>query len=348
MNNDKISVGVLGATGSVGQKFISLLENHPFFKITEIAASDRSAGKKYFEAVNWLEDKFIPADVRDLTVKSCSENFNSKVLFSALDASVAGEIEEELAKKGHIVISNAKNHRFSANVPLIIPEVNPDHLALVKFQNYGSGCIVTNPNCSTIGLVLSLAPLHKHFGIKHLNVVTMQAISGAGYPGIPSVDMIDNIIPYIGGEEEKLEKEPNKILGVIKNNQITNANITISAQTNRVFVKDGHTETVQINFENKPSKEDILEIWQNFKSMPQQLDLPFAPKQPIIYLDDPRYPQPRLHRNVDKGMAAVTGRLRECNLFDWKYVVLSHNTIRGAAGGTILIAELMYKQGYIN
>jgi len=346
--SNKINVGILGATGSVGQKFISLLENHPFFEVAEVAASDRSAGKKYYEAVNWLEDKFIPSSVKELEVKSCSDSFSSKVLFSALDASVAGEIEETLAKKGHIVISNAKNHRWSLNVPLIIPEVNSDHLQTIKKQNYSGGCIVTNPNCSTIGLVLSLAPLHKKFGIKDLNIVTMQAISGAGYPGIPSIDMIDNIIPFIGGEEDKLETEPKKILGSLINGEVINAEINISAQTNRVFVKDGHTETVQINFVNKPSKEEILQAWKEFKAVPQALELPFAPINPIIYLDEAKYPQPRLHRNIDKGMAAVTGRLRECNIFDHKYVVLSHNTIRGAAGGTILIAELMYKTGIVD
>ncbi len=344
---NRISVAVLGATGSVGQKFISLLNEHPYFEVSEVAASDRSSGKKYKDAVNWIEDTVMPENIADMIVKSCEDKFDSKLLFSALDASVAGEIEEKLANKGHIVISNAKNHRWSYAVPLIIPEVNYEHLELIKYQKYNNGAIVTNPNCSTIGLILSIAPLHKKYGVKAINVVTMQAISGAGYPGIPSLDMIDNIIPFIGGEEDKLEKEPLKILGNLKDDTIINADIKISASTNRVFVKDGHTEIVQLSFINKPTKEDIIKTWDEYRSFPQEMDLPFAPQKPIRYYEQDKYPQPRLHKNIDKGMAAVTGRLRECNLFDFKYVVLSHNTIRGAAGGTILIAEMMYKKGLI-
>lgn len=343
----KIGVAVLGATGSVGQKFITLLNNHPYFEVEEIAASDKSAGKKYVDVVNWIEDTEIPKAIKNKTIKSCGECFQSKVLFSALDSSVAGDIEEKMANKGHIVISNAKNHRWSYAVPLIIPEVNYKHLELVKYQKYNGGAIVTNPNCSTIGLILSIAPLHEKFGVNAINVVTMQAISGAGYPGIPSLDMIDNIIPFISGEEEKLEKEPLKILGKIKGDKIINAEMKISASTNRVFVKDGHTEIVQVSFINKPTKKDIMETWAEYKSLPQEMNLPFAPLKPIRYLEEDKYPQPRLHKNIDKGMAAITGRLRECSLFDFKYVVLSHNTIRGAAGGTILIAEMMYKNGMI-
>lgn len=343
----KISVGIIGATGSVGQKFITLLNNHPYFEITEVAASDRSAGKRYCEAVSWLEDVEIPDRVKDLVIKNTNEKFNSKILFSALDSSVAGEIEVNLANKGHVVISNAKNNRWGYAVPLVIPEVNYQHLNLVKYQKYNGGMIVTNPNCSTIGMVLALSPLNKNFGIEEINVVTMQAISGAGYPGVSSMDVIDNLIPFISGEEEKLETEPLKILGNINNDKIENAKIKISASTNRVFVKDGHTEIVQVKFVNKPTKQDIIKVWDEYKSLPQELNLPFAPKKPVHYMDNNKYPQPRLHRNLDKGMAAIVGRLRECNLFDYKFVVLSHNTIRGAAGGTILIAELMFKMGII-
>ena len=345
--SEKINVGVLGATGSVGQKFISLLNNHPYFVVTEVAASDRSAGKKYKEAVNWIDDWEMPESIKDIVVKSVDDKFESKLLFSALDASVAGEVEEQLANKGHFIISNAKNHRWSYAVPLIVPEVNYEHLELIKYQKFNGGGIVTNPNCSTIGLILSIAPLHKKFGIKAINVVTMQAISGAGYPGIASLDMIDNIIPFIGGEEEKLEKEPLKILGTAENDKIINADIKISASANRVFVKDGHTEIVQLSFINKPTKEEILNTWNEYKSLPQEMNLPFAPIKPVRYYTEEKYPQPRLHKGIDKGMAAVTGRLRECNLFDFKYVVLSHNTIRGAAGGTILIAEIMFRKGMI-
>ncbi|HPN36756.1 MAG TPA: aspartate-semialdehyde dehydrogenase [Melioribacteraceae bacterium] len=343
----KIKVGVLGATGSVGQKFITLLNNHPYFEVEEIAASDKSAGKKYKDVVNWIEDAEMPKKIADKVIKLCDDKFNSKLLFSALDASVAGEIEENLANKGHIIISNAKNHRWSYAVPLIIPEVNHEHLNLIKYQKYNNGAIVTNPNCSTIGLILSIAPLHNKFGVKSINVVTLQAISGAGYPGVPSLDMIDNIIPFIGGEEDKLESEPLKILGRMDEDKIINADIKISASTNRVFVKDGHTEIVQLSFINKPTKEEILKTWEEYKSLPQEMNLPFAPVTPIKYFDNEKYPQPRLHKSIDKGMAAITGRLRECNLFDYKYVVLSHNTIRGAAGGTILIAEIMYKKRMI-
>ncbi len=343
----KISVGILGATGSVGQKFITLLNNHPYFEITEVAASDRSAGKRYCEAANWIEDVEIPKQVKDLIIKGTNEKFNSKILFSALDSSVAGEIEVNLANKGHVVISNAKNNRWSYAVPLVIPEVNYEHLELIKYQKYKGGMIVTNPNCSTIGMVLALSPLHKKFGIEAINVVTMQAISGAGYPGVSSMDVIDNLIPFISGEEEKLETEPLKILGIIENDKIENAKIKISASTNRVFVKDGHTEIVQVKFIHKPTKQEIITAWDEYKSLPQELNLPFAPSKPVHYLDNEKYPQPRLHRNLDKGMAATVGRLRECSLFDYKFVVLSHNTIRGAAGGTILIAELMYKMGKI-
>jgi aspartate-semialdehyde dehydrogenase len=345
--HNKISAGILGATGSVGQKFIQLLSNHPFFTIKEIAASGRSQGKKYSDAVNWILPEIIPQQVRDLIVKSVDEPFESKLLFSALDASVAGEIEENLAKKGHIIVSNARNHRWGDQTPLLIPEVNPDHLKLLNHQNYGSGSIVTNPNCSTIGLVMALKPIHDSFIIEEINIVTMQALSGAGYPGISALDIIDNVIPYIGGEEEKLETEPKKILGKLDNNIIQPADIKISAQTHRVAVIDGHLEAVQIRLKSKPGIKDIYEVWNNFSSVPQEMKLPSAPDKVIHCFMENNYPQPRLHRNLDKGMAVCTGRLRECNLFDFKFEVLSHNTVRGAAGGAILCAELMYVEKYL-
>ncbi|MBN1639203.1 MAG: aspartate-semialdehyde dehydrogenase [Ignavibacteriales bacterium] len=344
---EKISVGILGATGSVGQKFIELLSNHPWFEISEIAASDKSAGKKYKNATTWNMASLLSERIGEMIVKSCAPNLQSKLIFSALDSSVAGEIEEEFARNGYIVISNSKNHRFAQDVPLIIPEVNSDHLELVKIQNFGKGAIITNPNCSTIGLALALKPLHNNFGLEQVNVVTMQAISGAGYPGIPSMDIQDNVIPFISGEEEKIEKEPLKILGKLSNNEIKFADIKISAQCNRVSVIDGHTECVQVKLKNKFTKKDIIEIWKDFKGEPQKLKLPFAPSNPIYYFEEDRFPQPKLHRNVDKGMAVSIGRLRECSLFDFKFVIMSHNTIRGAAGGTILIAELMKAKGYL-
>jgi aspartate-semialdehyde dehydrogenase len=343
----KISVGILGATGSVGQKFIQLLSSHPGFVIREVAASERSEGKKYADAVNWIMAEVIPRDIRDLTVKSVEESFESRLLFSALDASVAGEVEKALALKGHIIVSNSKNHRWGEQVPLLIPEVNPDHLELIKHQEYNGGAIITNPNCSTIGLVMALKPIDDRFGVEEVNVVTMQALSGAGYPGVASLDILDNVIPFIGGEEEKLETEPMKILGRIYGNVISLAEIKISAQTHRVAVKDGHLEAVQIRLRNKTTKEEIIKIWNSFSALPQELKLPSAPVRPIHYFYENNYPQPRLHRDIDKGMAVSAGRLRECNLFDFKFEVLSHNTVRGAAGGAVLCAELLQAKKYL-
>ena len=344
----KIGVAILGATGSVGQKFLELLAEHPQFEVKELAASEKSAGKKYKEATNWIMQKALPLNFSDMIVKECQPNLKSKIVFSALDASVAGEIEEDFAKAGYIVISNARNHRYDPNVPLIIPEVNSDHLEMIKFQKYGDGAIITNPNCSTIGLVLALKPLHENFGIESVNVVTLQAVSGAGYPGLPSMDIIDNSIPFIGGEEPKMEKEPLKILGRLNTKgQVDFADIVISAQCNRVAVNDGHLECVQVKLKKKPSIEEMINSWINFKAEPQKLNLPSAPKNPIYYFHEEKYPQPKIHRNLEKGMAAAVGRLRECSLFDYKFVVLSHNTVRGAAGGTILIAELLHAKGYL-
>lgn len=347
MSNEKIKVGILGATGSVGQKFIELLNDHPWFEIAELGASERSAGKKYIDAANWTMQSNLNKETAQLIVKKCEPNFNSKLIFSALDSSVAGDIETEFAKKGYVVISNSRNHRFDLDVPLMIPEVNSNHLELIKSQPY-DGAIITNPNCSTIGLVLALKPLHDKFKIKSVNVVTMQAISGGGYPGVPGMDIIDNVIPFISGEEEKMETEPLKILGSIVNGEIENAAINISAQCNRVGVIDGHLETVQVVLEKKPSLEELINVWENYSGEPQKLKLPSAPQNPIHYFYEDKYPQPKIHRNNEKGMAVSVGRLRECSLFDYKFVVLSHNTVRGAAGGTILIAELMKEKGYLD
>lgn len=340
----KIPVAVLGATGSVGQRFVELLLNHPWFEVTELAASDRSAGKRYAEATNWIMATPLPEKFANMIVKKCEPNLDAKIAFSGMDASVAGEIETTFAEAGYYVISNARNHRFDADVPLMIPEVNHSHLDVVKFQNYKGG-IVTNPNCSTIGLAIALKPLYDNFGLEAVNVVTMQAVSGAGYPGLPSLDIIDNVVPFIGGEESKMETEPRKIFGSISNNRFVDADIKISAQCNRVGVIDGHTECVQVKLKSNPSKAEIIKVWNEFKSLPQELRLPFAPNPVITYLKEDKYPQPRIHRNISNGMGVAIGRLREDTLFDYKFVVLSHNTIRGAAGGTILIAELMKAQG---
>jgi aspartate-semialdehyde dehydrogenase len=348
---NKIPVGVLGATGAVGQKFVKLLENHPWFELTEVAASDRSAGKPYKEATLWRQYTPIPAGVKDRVVKPCEPTLDCRVVFSGLDSSVAGEVEEEFARAGYVVVSNSKNHRMDNDVPLLVPEINPDHLGLIEPQRARrnwSGAIVTNPNCSTVGLVMPFAPLHRAFGIKRAIVVTMQALSGAGYPGHAATDMVGNIIPYIGGEEDKVETEPRKIMGRLAGDHVELVDCRISAHTNRVFVEDGHTECVSVEFEKKPSVEEAARVLAEFSSLPQELRLPFAPEHPVIVLDERDRPQPRFDRDAGNGMSAVVGRLRPCPVFDLRFVVLSHNTIRGAAGAAILNAELMKVQGYLD
>jgi len=347
MSSEKIPVAILGATGSVGQRFIQLLENHPWFVVKEVAASEKSAGKIYKEAVNWTQATPIPNKVANLTMKNCEPNLNSKLAFSGLDSSIAGEVETVFASEGYSVVSNSKNHRMDNDVPLLVPEINPEHLELIKKQKYTKGCIVTNPNCSAIGLVLALKPLVDTFGLEQVNVVTMQGLSGAGYPGVSSLDIIDNVIPFISGEEVKMENEPLKILGSLKGNSIKNLDLKISAQCNRVAVMDGHTECVQVKLKKKTSVEEIKKVWENFSAEPQKLNLPSAPEKPIHYFEEVNYPQPRIHRNIDKGMAVAIGRLREDSLFDYKFVIISHNTIRGAAGGAILCAELMKAKGML-
>ena len=343
---DKIPVAILGATGSVGQKFIQLLARHPYFIVTELAASDKSAGKAYKDVVNWFLEGDIPKDIAHLKVKECLPNLGCKIVFSGLDSKVAGNIESDFAESGYTVISNAKNHRLDANVPLLIPEVNPEHLGLLK-QKSKAGKIVTNPNCSTIGLVMALKPLQDAFGLNQVNVTTMQALSGAGYPGVASLSAVENVVPFISGEEEKMEKEPLKILGRFEGNSIIFSDFKISAQCNRVPVIDGHLESVQVMLKQKTSIESIIQCWQEFSGEPQKLKLPSAPKKPIHYFYQDAYPQPRLHRQIENGMAISIGRLRKCNIFDYKFTVLSHNTIRGAAGGAILCAELMKEKGLL-
>jgi len=345
--NEKIPVGVLGATGSVGQKFIQLLENHPYFEVRELAASERSAGKKYAQTVNWFLPGQPPETVREMAIKPAEPNLDCRLVFSGLDASVAGDVETAFAQAGYLVVSNSKNHRFDTDVPLLIPEVNPDHLHLLKQQPY-PGKIVTNPNCSTIGLVMAVKPLIDVFGVEKLNVVTLQAISGAGYPGMSALTVLENAIPYIGGEEEKIESEPGKILGKLAKDHIIPLDLPISAQCNRVAVIDGHLLSVQVQLQKKADREDIINVWREFKSEPQSFNLPSAPRQPVHYLEAEDYPQPRLHRDIENGMAVSVGRLRKCPLFDYKFSVLSHNTVRGAAGGAILCAELMKAKGYLD
>jgi aspartate-semialdehyde dehydrogenase len=347
----KIPVGVLGATGAVGQKFVTLLEDHPWFELTELAASDRSAGKSYKDSTVWRQYKPIPERLRDRTVKACEPTLDCRVVFSGLDSSVAGEIEEDFARNGYIVVTNSKNHRMDEDVPLLIPEINPEHLGLIKVQRERrcwSGAIVTNPNCSTIGLVMALAPIHRAFGVKRVIVATMQALSGAGYPGHSAIDMLGNVIPFIGGgEEQKVETEPLKIMGAIDGDRIRFADCRISAHTNRVFVEDGHMECVSLELEKKATPDEIAGLLAGFTSIPQELRLPSAPERPIIVTAEKDRPQPRFDRDAGNGMSAVVGRIRECPVFDIRFVVLSHNTIRGAAGAAILNAELMKAQGFL-
>ncbi len=346
-SSEKIKVGILGATGSVGQKFIELLANHPWFEITALAASKRSSNKLYKDAANWFMQTKCPNFIANMQVQICKPNLDCEIVFSGLDSSVAGEVETEFAQAGYFVLSNAKNHRMDIDVPLLVPEINGEHLDIINSQKYGKGKIVTNPNCSTIGLVLALKPLLDNFGIEAVNVVTLQALSGAGYPGVASLDIVDNVLPFINGEEDKIETEPLKIFGQYEEGNVKHQNFKISAQCNRVAVTNGHLECVSISLSKKVSEKEIIKVWQDFSGEPQKLDLPSAPKNPLHYFYEDHYPQPRLHRNLDKGMSVSIGRLRNCNIFDFKFNVLSHNTIRGAAGGAILNAELMVKKGYI-
>ncbi len=347
LNREKIPVAVLGATGSVGQRFVEMLSHHPWFRIVSLAASERSVGKTYREVVNWLMPTPLDDEIGALEVQPCTPSTSAVIAFSALDSNVAGTIEKHWAEAGAVVISNSSHHRMQSDVPLLIPEVNSGHLELLKSQKFGRGKIITNPNCTTIGLALALKPLYDRFGIESAHVVTMQAISGAGYPGVASMDIMDNVIPYINGEEQKVEQEPLKILGSYREGKIDPADIVISAQCNRVPVADGHTECVSIKLKTKAAPGEIIEAWQSFASEAQQLELHLAPKKPIHYFHEPNFPQPKLHRNLDRGMSISIGRLRPCPLLDYKFALLSHNTIRGGAGGAILCAELMVRKGLI-
>ncbi len=348
----KIKVGILGATGTVGQRFVQLLESHPWFEVTELAASEQSAGKAYEEAVSgrWKISGNIPEYAKKMKVKECKPNLDCKIVFSALDANVAGDIEKEFAKNGYIVSSNSRNHRMESDVPLIIPEVNADHLALIEQQRKNrkwKGFIITNPNCSTIHMVLALKPLQEKFGIDKVMVTTMQAVSGAGYPGVASLDIIDNVVPYIGGEEEKMQTETLKLLGNYSAGKIKMAGIAISASCNRVNVNDGHLEAVSVKLSKAATEQQVKDAFRNFNPL-KSLDLPSSPKNPIVVMEEPDRPQPKLDRNLENGMASVVGRIRKCSILDYKFMVLGHNTIRGAAGAAILNAELLKERGYLN
>lgn len=340
-------IGILGATGMVGQRFIQLLEHHPWFEVAWLAASDKSSGKRYGDAVKWKLDTALPANIADLPVSPATPEGAPKIIFAALDSDIARELEPKFAAAGCAVISNSSAFRMQEDVPLVIPEVNAAHLPLLENQSWrkqSGGYIVTNPNCSAIGLVLALKPLEEHFGIESIFVSTMQAVSGAGYPGVPSLDILGNVIPFIKSEEEKMQEETLKLLGLLKGSRIESLNAKISAHCNRVAVEDGHTESVSIKLRKPATREQILATWSEFKPLAGQ-DLPTAPAQPVEFVAADDRPQPRLDRMRGNGMASTVGRLRPCPLLDWKFTVLSHNTIRGAAGAALLNAELLVSLG---
>lgn len=348
----KIRVGILGATGTVGQRFIELLHAHPYFQITALAASERSVGKKYSELNVWKLDSVLPSDIGVMKVEACSPGIEARVVFSALDSSVAGSIEMEFARAGYIVVSNAKNYRMEDDVPLLFPEVNADHVRLIDIQKknrgFDKGYIVTNSNCAIMGFVPIVHVLNQHYGVESVDVTTLQAISGAGYPGVPSMDILGNVIPYISGEEEKIETEPLKIWGQMVQDRIQYAPITISASVHRVPVMDGHLASVTVKMKQHPEIADIKQKLSEFKSEPQTLDLPLAPMRPIVVLEGEDRPQPRRDATLEKSMAASIGRIRYDRLGNLKFSCLVHNTVRGAAGGAVLNAELLYAKGLLN
>ena len=349
----KRKVAILGATGAVGQRFIQLLLRHPWFEIEVLAASERSAGKKYKAACNWLMDSNLPREIAEMSVVNCSVDSVSKagkvdLVFSSLPGDLAGPVETEFAAV-YPVFSKASAHRMDKDVPLLIPEVNPEHVALIPLQRKArgwKGFLTTDPNCSTIQLAITLKPL-MHFGLKQVIVSTMQALSGAGYPGVASLDIIDNAIPYISKEEEKLEEENQKILGSFDGKQVQNADLAFSASCNRVNVKDGHLESVFVKLDSSPTVNEVIEAFSKFKGEPQRLKLPSAPENPIIVREEPNRPQPRYDRDAGKGMSVVVGRIRKDPIMTIKYMCLGHNTIRGAAGAGILSAELFAAKGLV-
>ena len=347
---ERRKVGILGATGTVGQRFIQLLESHPWFEITWLAASERSAGKTFADACRWKLDTPMPARIAKLVLQPNTPAANTedvpKIIFAALDADIARELEPLFVEAGCAVISNSSAFRMTPDVPLCVPEVNADHLDLIATQaSYKSdkgGYLVTNPNCSAIGLVLALKPLEERFGIDSLFVTTMQAVSGAGYPGVPSLDILGNVVPFIKNEEEKMEEEVAKLLGKFTGAAIEPADAKVSAHCNRVAVIDGHTECVSIKFKTPAAYEQIVAAWSEFHPLHAH-HLPSAPAQPVIFTDAADRPQPRLDVNAGSGMSTTVGRLRPCSLLDWKFVLLSHNTLRGAAGAAVLNAEVLAK-----
>jgi aspartate-semialdehyde dehydrogenase len=348
--NRKIPIGILGATGVVGQRFIQMLEHHPWFEVAWLAASDRSEGKTYAEAARWRLKTPVPENVAKMHVSPATPEGAPKIIFAALDASVAAELEPRFAEAGCAMVSNSSALRMQDDVPLVIPEVNGGHIKLIDIQSWrkkSGGYVVTNPNCSAIGLVLALAPLHQQFGLETVMAVTMQAVSGAGYPGVASLDILGNVIPYIRNEEEKMEEETRKLLGQVNGAKVVPGDFAMSAQCNRVPVEDGHTESISIRLRKKATVKEIIQSWNSYRSEPQELKLPSAPERPIVYLEAADRPQPRFDVDMGAGMTTAVGRLRPCGVLDWKFTVLSHNTIRGAAGAAVLNAELLKVKGYL-
>jgi aspartate-semialdehyde dehydrogenase len=350
--SERIDVAVLGATGSVGQRFVQLLDNHPWFRVAELVASERSAGRKYRDVCDWRLATPMPSEVGSLRVKGLDDEIGSPIVFSSLPGGLAARLEVELASQGKSVFTNARDNRMEPDVPLVIPEVNAEHLCMIERQRaergWSKGLVVANPNCSTIHLVLALKPIWDRFGIESGMVTTLQAASGAGYPGVSSMDLVDNIVPYIGGEEEKIEIESRKLLGRVENGAFADADIVLSAQCMRVAVRDGHTESVSLRLRRPGDVEEVIDALESFRGRPQLLELPSAPARPIIVRQEQDRPQPVLDRDVERGMASVVGRVRPCPIFDIKFVVLGHNTVRGAAGASILNAELLLREGILH
>jgi aspartate-semialdehyde dehydrogenase len=344
---NKLPIGILGATGMVGQRYIQLLENHPWFEVAWLAASDRSSGKPYGEATKWRLDTPLPERIACMTVAPAEPAGAPKIIFASIDAAYARELEPLFAAAGCAVVSNSSAFRMAPSVPLVLPEVNADHLHLIEEQSWrkqSGGYIVTNSNCTVMGPVLALKPIQDRFGIEQIFATSMQAVSGAGYPGVASMDILDNVVPYIPNEEEKMEEEMLKLLGTLDGHAVKPLSARMSASCNRVPVVDGHTVSVSIKLGKPATREEILAAWAEFRPLAGQ-DLPTAPDQPVQWASQPDRPQPRLDRNRGNGMAVTVGRLRPCGVLDWKFTVLSHNTIRGAAGATILNAELLASLG---
>jgi len=344
-----IRAGVLGATGTVGQRFLQLLDGHPTFAVTALAASDRSEGKPYAEACTWRLPGEVPPAARALRVQAPEPPLDCDVVFSSLPADIAGPVETRFAQAGYPVISNSSAHRLSDPVPLIIPEVNPDHLGLLDAcrETQGGGFIVTNPNCSAVMIALALAPLATRFGVRGVVATTLQALSGAGYPGVSALDITDNVIPFIAGEEEKIERETRKILGRFQGGRVVSADFPVSAQCHRVNVVDGHLAAVRVMLGRPAEPSELRDAMAAFRGLPQELGLPSAPERPILVRDEPDRPQPRLDRDAGRGMSVTVGRIARDGVLGHRFVVLSHNTVRGAAGAAILNAELLLAKGYL-